>query len=335
MGSVPKEGPRPKALGLKTKERIQKIKNGLVLQVAIKDGLFWDEVRKTRGHWDIEARVQLPPEDSNLLYPERLIPSKAKLTEGYILDSHRWETDIKRLWWWLVVPGLERYRLDLDWRPFMAALVLFQPPLDYLLEFAEYGEIVRKDPYGRYRKILQDNPEFRRKEIATSHDPMLVSPLIGAFPNPYSLERAQQDYYETLMEEINERFLKPRGLDIHEMKDEVLKDGTLDESLQERLRQIPQDLYVEVPKHAGIDELREAVGLAHSMQKEPEEEVSVVEASRTTLIKAELAHRYYCLNQSFLDLPKQRYPSIKSPQTYKQYAGIGHRLLDEAGEYLK
>lgn len=164
---------------------------------------------------------------------------------------------------------------------------------------------------------------------------MLVSPLIGAFPNPYSLERVQQDYYETLMEEINERFLKPRGLDIHEMKDEVLKDGTLDESLQERLRQIPQNLYVKIPKHAGIDELREAVGFAHSMQKEPEEEVSAVEASRTTLIKVELAYRYYYLGQSFLDLPEQRYPSIKSPQTYKQYAGIGHRLLDETVEDLK
>lgn len=114
MGSVPKEGPRPKALGPKTKERIQKIKNGLVLQVAIKDGIFWDEVRKTRGRWDIQAPVQLPPpEDSNLLYPERLIPSKAKLTEEYILDSHRWETDIKGLWLWLAVAGLERYRLDL------------------------------------------------------------------------------------------------------------------------------------------------------------------------------------------------------------------------------
>ncbi len=117
----------------------------------------------------------------------------------------------------------------------MAAVVLCQPPLEYLLEFAPYGEIVRKDSFDRYRKTLQSNPRLRRKEIATSHDPMLVSPLISTLPDPYFLQQTWQDYYETLMEEINQRFLKPRGLDIHSKRSKVLEDGTLDESLEEKL----------------------------------------------------------------------------------------------------
>jgi hypothetical protein len=97
----------------------------------------------------------------------------------------------------------------------MAALVLYQPPLDALLDFAEYGGIVAKVP------------RFEKKDATTTHDPMLVRRLIWRFRHPYAIESLWQRYYETLMKEINERFLKPQGLDIHTMRDEVLQDGTL------------------------------------------------------------------------------------------------------------
>ena len=82
-----------KGLSSEAKKRIQQIKNSLILQVVLKEGRFWNEVSEIRARWSIEAPVQLPPEDPRLLYPEQLLPSKAELTEGYILDSHRWETD--------------------------------------------------------------------------------------------------------------------------------------------------------------------------------------------------------------------------------------------------
>jgi len=235
------------------------------------------------------------------------------LTGKYIVDGRTWDFDIEGLWLWLAVAGLERYRLNLDWWPFMSALVLFQPPLDTLQEFAEYAGIVRKDPFAKYRKAWRKNPEFRRKERATSYDPMLVGSLISTLPNPYALERVWQDYYETLIDEINQRFLKPRGLDIHEMRNEILADGTLDESLQERLKQIPQDLYVKIPKHAKRDELREAVRLAASMLEEEPEKVDeqAVETSQTDLMKVEIAYRHYCLRQDFRDI-ENRYPNITS-----------------------
>lgn len=318
--SLPKKHPKPTAFGSEAKKRIQQIKNGLVLQVATKKGAFWDEVRETRARWNIEAPVRLPPEDHSTLYPERLS----------ILETFKWETDIRGLWLWLAVPGLERYRSDVDWWPLMAALVLFQPPLDGLLEFAEYGGIVRKDPFAEY-PTLRDNPQFQRKEAATRHDPMLVSPLISRFHDPYFLGQAWQDYYDTLMEEINVRFLKPRGLDIHEMRNEVLRDDTLDESLQERLERIPQLLVVKVPQNAKAEELRKAVELAARMQEEPEK-VEEVEASKTSLVKVELAYRFYHLGQRFLDLPQQRYSRITSPETYKKYANDGWKLLPNTTE---
>lgn len=77
-------------------------------------------------------------------------------------------------------------------------LVLYQPPLDTLLEFAEYGGAVRR------------TPEYKR-EGQGSLDPKLVDPLIHELQHPYAVEGACRHYYETLLEEIGERYLKPRA----------------------------------------------------------------------------------------------------------------------------
>ncbi len=319
MDSLSNSGRGTKRLPTETQNRIQLVKNGLVLQVATKKGQFWEEVRMVRARWGIEAPTQLPPEDTGGLYPGQLLPSKAKLTEQYIYDSHNWEQDIERLRLWLAVPGLERYREELDWRPFLAALALYQPPLDAMPEFAEYGGMVRVVP------------NYRRQDAAMSDDPLFVRPLIRRVQHPYAVEWAWQRYYEALMEEINERFLKPRGLNIQQMKAEVLQDGMLDERLQEHLGRIPQDLYIAVPKYSTVVELREAASIAAQMREEPETAEEAIEASRADLARVELAYRHFHLGQEYLDvcdLLTKRYPGIKSYGTFMNYARAGKKQLD-------
>jgi hypothetical protein len=321
MASVPEERPDPRTFTDKTIKRIQEIKNGLVLQVATKEGTFWEEVCETRARWSIQAPTQAPPANAELLYPERLLPSQVESTEAYVYDTHKWDQDVRRLWLWLAVPGLERYREEIGWRPFMAALVLYQPPLDGLREFAKYGGVV------------PETTEHRRADSATSDDPMLVEPLIHRLPHPYAVEWACQDYYETLMQEINERFLKPRGLDIQELKVKVLRDGTLEETLQERLDLLQQDLYVEVPKGVTVDELRKAGELAVSMREgyeegqELETQELLVKASETLLMQVELAYLHYCLGKEYPDVVTDYLPNITSAETFKKYAQVGRTYL--------
>jgi hypothetical protein len=136
MGNSPERRRNARTFTDTTTKRVQEIKNGLVLQVATKKGAFWKEICKIRARWDIHAPTQLPPANADL-YLGRLLPSEAKLTEQDIYDLHSWERDIKRLGLWLAVPGLERCREEIEWWPFMAALVLYQPPLDALREYGE------------------------------------------------------------------------------------------------------------------------------------------------------------------------------------------------------
>jgi hypothetical protein len=113
--------------------------------------------------------------------------------------------------------------------------------------------------------------------------------------------------------------LKPRGLDIQQLRTKVLQDGSLEEDLEERLEQVPRDLYVEVPEEPSIDELRKAVELAASMREESEEAQKPFEkASKTLLMKVELAYRRYLLDEGYLDVVERYLPNVGSPGTFKR-----------------
>jgi hypothetical protein len=314
MGNLSERRGNAEAFAASTAKRIQEVKNWLMLEVATQSGAFWEQVRETRARWAVQAPTKLSPKDINLLYPERLRRSQAEDLEQYVYDSHNWDRDLGRLSSWLAVPGLERYREDVDWRPFMSALVLYQPPLDTLLEFAEYGGAVRR------------TPEYKR-EGQGSLDPKLVDPLIHELQHPYAVEGACRHYYETLLEEIGERYLKPRGLDIQAIRAEVLRDGPLEEDVQERVRQLPRDLYVEVPDESSVDELRTAVQNAASMRKEIEV-ADTPRASKSVLTRVELAYRHYCLGQRYLDVSDRYSPNFSS-ETFKRYAREGRPYLPE------
>jgi hypothetical protein len=313
MDSLPKRR-QSSPLAKATAKRIQEIKNGLVLQVAVKKGAFWEEVREMRDRWAVRAPTMLPPKDTDLL-PELLCRSRADGTEAQVYYAHNWDRDIGRLSQWLAVPGLDRYRDEVEWRPFMSALVLFQPPLDTLQEFATFGDILSR-------------PSEDDDGTSSDYDPMLVAPLVWNLPHPYAVEDACRDYYETLLEKINERFLKPRGLDIRELRATVLEDGSLEEDVRQCTEQVPRDFYVEISEEPSTDELRKAVEVAKA-QLNVTRAVGVpsVKVSKTVLIKAELAYRRYCLNQGFLDVEERYRSNVKSAETFKAYALDGRDYL--------
>src|SRR5215210_6944973 len=106
MESLPEGRRQARTFADATAKRIQEIKNGLVLQVALKEGAFWEDVSEMRARWEIEVPVRLPPEGANLLRPDRLRQPKAEEAEAWVYDSHNWDRDIRRLSRWLAIPGL-------------------------------------------------------------------------------------------------------------------------------------------------------------------------------------------------------------------------------------
>ena len=53
-------------------KQVQALKDDLVLQVAFETGPFWNEVRKIRIDWSIEAPVHLPPEEKGFEWTYRI-----------------------------------------------------------------------------------------------------------------------------------------------------------------------------------------------------------------------------------------------------------------------
>jgi hypothetical protein len=116
------------------------------------------------------------------------------------MSAPKWSARLIDLGRWLKEEEGPRFTERVNLLPFLAALVRYQPPREYLREFAEYGGIA----------AIEDWPWDRRRFLR--NDRKLVETLIETRASPDDEVGAWQWYYETLLEEINECFLKPRGL---------------------------------------------------------------------------------------------------------------------------
>jgi hypothetical protein len=83
MGSISQDGSHqvrdePTVYDSRAFSRLQIFKQGLVLDLFLQRGLFWERVRQLRKERGIAASVQLPPEAAeSWMEPMRLFPSDA------------------------------------------------------------------------------------------------------------------------------------------------------------------------------------------------------------------------------------------------------------------
>ncbi len=156
-----------------------------------------------------------------------------------IPERNKWEWELD----WIKVQTVpERYSQASEWRWFISACVLFDPPAGPpepgLVRFAECGGVT-PDVVGR-----GDGDGFE----------MLVSP-VWKLSHPLAVEGVWRWFYEELIREIGERYLKPRGLNIHEMCSDVLRNSGLKDELQRRLERIPLENHIKVDEHTTYDEV--------------------------------------------------------------------------------
>ncbi len=317
MDRLSNQQPNSTIVDPEVKKRIQDLKDDMVLQVALKESVFWDEVKRTRAHWGIEAPVKLPPENLEWIYPKEPPNPDYLLQVSSVYDSIYWSQDLSRLAS-LGVKGKDRYQEGVEWFPFLAAVVRYHPPLEHLREFAEYGGISLREPLDpRQRKLASGDHAFVEPLIMTEHDP---NHLVGVW----------QWYYETLLDEINERFLKARGLNVHMMRGEIEKEMKLEEQRRKELREAPLNTYVRVAGEATVPELRNAVKRAAARQTERPKRGR---DKRAQLTAVEIAYRHDHLGQGYLEDLCNRYPEIqgKDFSTFKKYLADGRKILKHRG----
>jgi hypothetical protein len=237
--------------------RLQIFKQGLVLDLFLQRGLFWERVRRLRKERGIAASVQLPPEAAeSWMEPMRLLPSDAPEYPGFkaaasdkvdfYCFSNRWREDIGSI---LSAVLPDELRPFLDYRvaevhyfynreyliTFCAACVLYDPPETKLREFARYH-----DPPAYPANSL---PEA--SSLTTKHVEMRMSAIEERSIGNEEL-RQHERFYESLLLKIDER-LTPQGIDLRSIIEDIHREHP--ELKRELSKKLDKRFYINVDEH--------------------------------------------------------------------------------------
>jgi hypothetical protein len=204
---------------------LQSFKNHLVAELFLRQGRFWILVQRARQQWWINAQVGVSANAPDVLLPQAMSPARNS-KEWHRLRLDWLETLSEVL---TVVPFKYRVSTSVEWNKFASACVLYDPPDDTgLLEFAEYG-----------------NHYPRAEDNAIS---LLMSGLpIRSLKDGEHAEQVEAWRWKRLIDEVGQRYLEPRGLDIWAMVEEVQKNPPegLRKEYWEKLAENPHRYYIE------------------------------------------------------------------------------------------
>jgi hypothetical protein len=305
-------------------QEARRLRHKLVADLFLRQGPFWGAVREMRFRWNIAAIAQLPSvrpsslgpppqEGGPFVWPEDDVPRE--WTEEH---SMRWRDDLASLWRESIP---ERYGHFHVWESFLAACVRYDPPEVKLVAFADYGSSLNLDsalPSGLPRTAGTQLPHMPAAPIKNLRDP----------------DRAEADcqwFYETLIDELGERYFRHSGLDIRDLVKEVLRDNPkIWDEFGERLQQNRHRWYITVDEHTTTDDVKNAARMiAATLPERPREG----RKARDPLIAIQCA----ILFDREEPLPNSRRKwsykrlaedyELKSVQSAKDHVKVGRRFL--------
>jgi hypothetical protein len=240
--------------------RLQTFRRELVVNLFTRNGLFWDRVQWIRRLQRIAAEPRMPP---------TLDPGRVHLPPWLKPDRRRWRRDqLERLQDWMVllhvlhdavipkdlqVETLDSYSLDF-WMGFLSACVVFDPPPDDLLGFAEHGVAA----YGDF--VNPFNP------WDDGDGPEMLAPPIRFLPDPEQLiadERERLDWLiGKLQETLNRQKLTSASeIDLTEMVAHFEYIYDEDRKMRNGLPRLPMQPYITVDVHTTEEDVRNAFRL--------------------------------------------------------------------------
>jgi hypothetical protein len=244
-----------KLLESSAERRLQAFRRELTLDLFIRNGWYW-KVAESRKLLGLAVEARMPPDlDPNGVHlPHGLESSDPSLHD----EQAAWLAFLKSLHD-AVVPREHRvdgpYSSSLEfWMGFLSACVLFDPPPDDLLRFADHGVAA----YGDFVNPL--NP------WGDDDAPQMLAPPIRLLPDPEALLTAERNRYENIIDELHRR-LAPRGIDVREMVYDFefwyLFDYEIDDDPE--LRRSP---YIAVDAFTTEEDVRNAFKLIAASQRE-------------------------------------------------------------------
>jgi hypothetical protein len=245
------------ALFSDAERQLIEIKRGLVEQLYLQRGPFWEDIRDMRHRWDIAAVAKVPTVVGAPGPPECApkAPWEGRELEEWIAFSERWSANLFSI----RDRTVPRYFHEgLDWSDFLNTCVLYDPPIPGLHEFAKHGGIM----FGS--GIPERSDEHRRL-------PRMARPPIKLLRNPDEAEALEAWRWFRLMQELHERYLKPLGLDVWKMLDDIEKNPPpgLQEEYFMRLDQLDDNsqIYIEVGEQTTKEDIERAGRIARESHR--------------------------------------------------------------------
>jgi hypothetical protein len=124
----------------------RRFKKGLVAELWMKDGSFWESIRDVRTRRGIEAQPQLVsgdgPRIGDLVFPQAATSYPSEEFSDFL---GRWRQDLISIKDKNIPAQRDKnipaqFEDAADWNAFISAYVRYDPPEENLLEFASYGD---------------------------------------------------------------------------------------------------------------------------------------------------------------------------------------------------
>ena len=243
------EGSRPKIEIRGEEAKVRTFKDDLTVQLYLQKGAFWDAVLEVREKWGIVALTQLPPSGpgiSGLILPEHAPDGDQEFFR--IVDE--WIEDIGRVEE-RCIPA--RFRDSAEWKDFISACILFDPPEGQFLEFTKHG-----DP--RYLDYARPGGQGDRV-------PLQARAPLRWLADESELEATHLWLLESLLEELGRRHLEPLGLDIEKMVEDVFDNTDLRAQYNSKKRDLAKRWHIRVESGITFDDVRKSFSLIPSAEK--------------------------------------------------------------------
>lgn len=252
-------GPR---LASSMERRLQEFRQLLVVDLFTQHGLFWEHVCWIRQRKAVTAETRMPPAlaRNSVHFPAWLKAEPGGWTPAQRPHLQEWMVLLHVLHEAVVPDDLKvvtRYANSLDfWMGFLSACVVYEPPAEHLLAFAEHGVAA----YGDF--IDPFNPWADRDTTG----PYMLAPPIRFLPDPEHLLSDERKRQEWILERIQELLAKEpvietSDLDLLEMAAHF--ERIYQESAEEREHQQLAEMrpYIEVTEQTTETDVRNAFRL--------------------------------------------------------------------------
>jgi hypothetical protein len=291
-------------------------KDGLTAQLYVQRGEFWDAVRELREQRGITAQRRLPPSGDNI--GGLIMPGRAP-DEDFFRYLDTWIADLQHIEE-QCVPA--RFRESAEWRDFISACVLCDPPLENLDTFTRHGDKRYYEPDAR-------GPWGERVPMQAR------APVVRAIADERAFESVHFWLFDRVLEELREHYLEPAGIDLEEALQEIFDTTKLNNQYRAKKGDLRKEWHIVATDGVNASDIKKAADLLPTVR---EARSSGGRAPRNPIVAIQCAALYDANDPPGEDAPKskksrllaERYGLSESEVTH--YVKLGRDIISGAGE---